>query len=70
MRRSLADRESSRAGFSGPMQIRDTSLVRNPAGLRRLCAWLGLPTDGEPWALAYRYLRWCKRNPQPRVDRR
>lgn len=66
----MADRDSSRAGFSGPLRLSDTSLVRNPEGLRRLCAWLGIPADGDVWPLAYRYQRWCKRNPQPRVDRR
>lgn len=52
------------------MRISEKALVRNPDGLRRLCAWLGLPTAGTPWELACRYLRWCKRNPQPRASRR
>ena len=70
MRRTMADRESGRAGFSGPIRISDGALMSNPEGLRRLCAWLGISTHGLPWEVAWRYLRWCKRNPQPRVDRR
>lgn len=50
--------------------FRDDELVRNLEGLKRLCAQLGLPTDGAPIAIARRYLRWSARHPQPRQDRR
>lgn len=49
-----------------PIVLRDDQLVRNVDGLRRL----GIPTDGDTWDVARRYLRWCKRNPQPRADKR
>lgn len=53
-----------------PLVLRDDQLVRNEIGMRRLCAWLKIPTDGGAWDVARRYLRWCKRNPQPRADKR
>ena len=52
------------------LTIQAKTLVRNMDGLRRLCAWLGLATDGHDYEVAYRYLRWCKRNVQPRPDKR
>jgi hypothetical protein len=39
-------------------------LVLNFEGLKRLCSSLGISTKGEPYAVACRYLRWRKRNPQ------
>ena len=35
-----------------PIVLRDDQLVRNVDGLRRLCAWLGIPTDGGAWDVA------------------
>lgn len=45
-------------------------LTRNVTGLIRLCKWLGLEIKGDPYQVACRYLRWCKRNPQPKIDKR
>jgi hypothetical protein len=67
----LVQRAAHRSGWGRrPLTIRDDQLVRNPDGLRRLCAWLGIDSGGHAWEVAYRYLRWCKRNPQSRVDKR
>lgn len=67
----LVQRAAHRDGWGKrPLVFKDTNLVKNPDGLRRLCAWLGVSTDGGAWDVARRYLRWCKRNPQPRVDKR
>ena len=45
-------------------------LTKNVAGLIRLCKWLGIKVDTDPYHIACLYLRWCKRNPQPKIDKR
>jgi hypothetical protein len=45
-------------------------LALNPEGLARLCRTVGVSTTGTPYEIACRYLRWKKRNPQPRVSKR
>ena len=53
-------------GGTGERQAR----ARKMDGGRRRCGWVGVPADGHDYEVAYRYLRWCKRNVQPRADKR